>query len=189
MKKIRPEMSSPSSTTSVVQDKRIFIMALMVVLGVILHRLEALLPLPTPWIKLGLANLMTLMALIILGAKEALIVTLLRVILGSILGGTFLGPTFFLSLTGGLAGAAIMCGIYNKGKGPFSLIGISICGAYTHTFVTATCVYFFLIKQTSFFVLLPFFFSLALMTGILTGLAGNFLSREMGVQLKSSLSS
>ncbi len=164
---------------SIAHNKRIVIMALMVALGVILHRLEALLPLPSPWIKLGLANLMTLMALVYLGSREAFIVTLLRVILGSILAGTFLGPTFFLSLTGGLAGTAIMCGVYNGGKGPFSLVGVSVCGAYTHTFMTAICVYFFLIKQSSFFVLLPFFFSLALITGILTGVAGNFLSRKM----------
>jgi len=164
-------------------------MALMVALGVILHRLEAMLPLPTPWIKLGLANLMTLMALIYLGTQEAFIVTLVRVILGSILGGTFLGPTFFLSLAGGLASTAVMCGIYNRGKGPFSLIGISICGAYTHTFITAVCVYFFLIKQASFFILLPFFFSLALITGILTGITGNLLSRKIGLQLMPSQAS
>jgi heptaprenyl diphosphate synthase len=115
-------------------------MALM--LGFILHPLEALLPLPTLRVKVRLANLMTLMALIYLGTREAFIVTLLRVILRSILAGTFLGPTFFLSLAGGLTGTGIMCGIYNRGKGPFSLFGISICGAYTHTFITAICVYF-----------------------------------------------
>ena len=181
-------MLSPR-TDNIAQNKRIVIMALMVALGVILHRLEAMLPLPTPWIKLGLANLMTLMALIYLGTQEAFIVTLVRVILGSILGGTFLGPTFFLSLAGGLASTAVMCGIYNRGKGPFSLIGISICGAYTHTFITAVCVYFFLIKQASFFVLLPFFFSLALITGILTGITGNLLSRKIGLQLMPSQAS
>ena len=67
----------------------------MVALGIILYRLEALLPLPTKWVKLGLANLMTLMALIYLGTREAFIVTLLRVILGSSLAETFLGPIFF----------------------------------------------------------------------------------------------
>ena len=169
----------PSLIDDSTYNQKIVIMALMVALGVILHRLEALLPLPTPWVKLGLANLMTLMALVYLGAREAFIVTLLRVILGSILAGTFLGPTFFLSLIGGLAGTVIMCGIYNRGKGPFTLVGVSVCGAYMHTFVTAICVYFFLIKQTSFFVLLPFFFSLALVTGILTGMAGNLLSRKL----------
>jgi len=176
----------PAPIDDIAYNKKIVIMALMVALGVILHRLEALLPLPTPWVKLGLANLMTLMALIYLGTREAFIVTLLRVILGSILGGTFLGPTFFLSLVGGLTGTAIMCGIYHGGKGPFSLIGVSICGAYTHTFTTAICVYFLLIKQTSFFVLLPFFFSLALVTGTLTGIAGNLLSRKMELPLKYS---
>ena len=119
-------------------------------LGVILHRLEALLTLPTPRVKLGLANLMTLMALIYLGTPEAFIVTFLRVILGSIMAGTFLGPTFFLSLARGLTGTEIMCGIYNRGKGPFSLFDISIFGAYTHTFITAICVYFFLIKKLLF---------------------------------------
>ena len=68
-------MLSPR-TDNIAQNKRIVIMALMVALGVILHRLEAMLPLPTPWIKLGLANLMTLMALIYLGTQEAFIVTL-----------------------------------------------------------------------------------------------------------------
>jgi heptaprenyl diphosphate synthase len=92
--------------------------------------------------------------------------------------GLFLGPTFFLSLTGGLTGTRIMCGIYNRGKGPFSLVGISIFGAYTHTFITAICVYFFLIKQTFFFVLLPFFFSFALITEILTEVAGNLYPKK-----------
>ena len=39
---------------NIAQNKRIILMALMVALGVILHRLEALLPLPSPWVKLGL---------------------------------------------------------------------------------------------------------------------------------------
>ena len=88
---------NPSSVDDSTYDRKIVIMALMVALGVILHRLEALLPLPTPWIKLGLANLMTLVVLFYLGTREAFIVTLLRVILGSILAGTFLGPAFFFS--------------------------------------------------------------------------------------------
>ena len=154
-------------------------MAIMVALGVILHRLEALLPLPSPWIKLGLANLMTLVALVFLGFKEAVIVTFLRVVLGSILGGTFLGPTFFLSLAGGIAAILIMGMLYKIGKNYMSLIGISIFGAYTHTLATSLCVYYFLIRESSFFTLLPFFFSLALLTGILTGSIANTLTRQM----------
>ncbi len=161
------------------QTKKMITMATMVALGVILHRLEALLPLPSPWIKLGLANLMTLVALVYLGFKEAVIVTFLRVVIGSILGGTFLGPTFFLSLVGGIAAILMMGMLYKIGSNFISLISISILGAYTHTLVTTLCVYYFLIRESSFFTLLPFFFSLALLTGILTGSIANTLSRQM----------
>ena len=154
-------------------------MAIMVTLGVILHRLEALLPLPFPWIKLGLANLMTLVALVFLGFKEEVIVTFLRVVIGFILGRTFLGPTFFLSLVGGIAAILIMGVLYQVAKNHMSLIGISIFGAYTHTLATSLSVYYFLIRESSFFTLLPFFFSLALLTGILTGSIANTLSSQM----------
>jgi heptaprenyl diphosphate synthase len=73
--------------------------AIRVALGVISHRLEALLPLPSPGIKLGLANLMTLVALVFLRFIEAVIVTFLRVVIGSILRGTFFRPDFFSELS------------------------------------------------------------------------------------------
>jgi heptaprenyl diphosphate synthase len=178
-------MTSHPPLPELPQSNKMMTMAIMVALGVILHRLEALLPLPSPWIKLGLANLMTLVALVFLGFKEAVIVTFLRVVLGSILGGTFLGPTFFLSLAGGIAAILIMGMLYKIGKNHMSLIGISIFGAYTHTLATSLCVYYFLIRESSFFTLLPFFFTLALLTGILTGSIANTLTRQMqGITLK-----
>ncbi|MDH5459307.1 MAG: Gx transporter family protein, partial [Nitrospinota bacterium] len=64
--------------------RRMATIALLVGLGVVLHRLEALLPLPTPWVKLGLANIMTLIALVFLGFRAAVEVTLLRILLGSV---------------------------------------------------------------------------------------------------------
>jgi len=76
-------------------NHRITILSLIVALGVVLHRLEILIPLPSPWIKLGLANVTTLVTLIFFGLRDAVTVTLLRIMLGSIGGGTFLSPTFF----------------------------------------------------------------------------------------------
>jgi heptaprenyl diphosphate synthase len=108
------------------KNNKVMAMAIMVALGVILRRLEPLRPLPSPSTKLGLANLMTLVALVFLGFKEALIVTFLRVVLGSILDGTFLGPIFFLSLVGGIAAILIMGMLYKAGKNHMSVIGISI---------------------------------------------------------------
>jgi len=76
-------------------NHRITTLSLIVALGMVLHRLEILIPLPSPWIKLGLANVMTLVTLVFFGLRDAVTVTLLRIMLGSIVGGTFLSPTFF----------------------------------------------------------------------------------------------
>ena len=85
-------MMSHTLQSNLPQNKKIMTTAIMVILGVILHRLEALLHLPSLWIKLGLANLMTLVALVILVFKEVVIVTFLRVVIGSILKGDFFRP-------------------------------------------------------------------------------------------------
>ena len=166
--------------------RRLATIALLVGLGVVLHRLEALLPLPTPWVKLGLANIMSLVALVFLGFRAALEVTLLRILLGSVLGGTFLSPPFFLSLAGGLASVCIMGLLYREGRRTFSMVGISVAAAYAHTTAIFVCVFFLFIHQSAFFNLLPVFLTFSLISGILTGLLANnitqYLSKE-GVSL------
>ena len=162
--------------------RRMAVIALLVGLGVVLHRLEALLPLPTPWVKLGLANIMTLIALVFLGFRAALEVTLLRVLLGSVLGGTFLSPTFFLSLAGGLASVCIMGLLYRERRQAFSLVGISVAAAYAHTTAIFVCVFFLFIHQKVFFNLLPVFLTFSLVSGILTGLLANNITRHLSNQ-------
>lgn len=162
--------------------RRMALIALLVGLGVVLHRLEALLPLPTPWIKLGLANIMTLVALVFLGFRAALEVTVLRVLLGSILGGTFLSPTFFLSLAGGLASVGMMGLLFREGRRTFSLIGVSVAAAYAHTTAIFLCVFFLFIRQEAFFHLLPVFLIFSLISGILTGILANRLTRHLATE-------
>ena len=159
--------------------RRMAVIALLVGLGVVLHRLEALLPLPTPWIKLGLANIMTLIALVFFGFRAAVEVTLLRILLGSVLGGTFLSPTFFLSLAGGLASVGVMGLLYREGRKGFSLVGISVAAAYAHTTAIFVCVFFLFIHQNVFFNLLPVFLTFSLISGILTGLLANNITQHL----------
>jgi heptaprenyl diphosphate synthase len=152
-------------------------MALLTALGVVLHRVETLIPLPSPWIKLGLANIITLLALVTLGLRGAWIVTVSRVFLASVLGGAFLSPTFFLSLAGACASLAVMGGLFSYGKPVFSMVGISIAGAYTHVTAVFFLVYFLIVRQESFFYLLPVFLGLSLASGIITGTLANSLVR------------
>lgn len=66
------------------------------------------------------------------GWKDSFYVVLLRVLIGSLLGGTFLGITFFMSLSGGITSAAVMKLVYKRYCCAVSLVGISIVGSVVH---------------------------------------------------------
>ena len=167
------------TSDSYTPNQKMLILAILVGLGVVLHRIETLLPLPSPWVKLGLANVMALVALVWFGFREALMVTLLRIFLGAVFGGTFLGPTFFLSLAGGLAAVGTMGLVHHLGKSWFSLVGVSVSAAYAHTTAIFLCVFLFFIPQKTFLQLLPVFLTFSLVTGILTGILANHVIRHL----------
>ncbi len=77
-------------------------------LAIAIHILEAAVPSPIPGIKPGLANVIVLLALLRFDMRFAIQVALLRVVVGSLLIGTFFSPTFFLSLAGAIGSLAIM---------------------------------------------------------------------------------
>jgi uncharacterized membrane protein len=73
----------------------------------------------------------------------------------------------------------VMSWVYFYGESPFSLVGVSICTAYTHTLTTVICVYFFWVQQEFPFKLLPVFFMFLFIAGILTGITGNSIVKKL----------
>lgn len=112
--------------------RRVSFLGVLVALALALHVLEAQIPAPLPWVRPGLANLMTLVALLTLGWRPALLVTLVRVVVGSLLVGSFLGPGFLLSLAGGVAGTAAMALMGIGAWRLWSPLAVSAVGAVVH---------------------------------------------------------
>ena len=109
--------------------KSIAVFALMIALAFTLSYLESLLPfsIGIPGVKLGLANLVVVVALYTLGEKQALPIAIIRILLA---GFTF-GNTYSLiySLCGGLLSFAVMC-IAKRTK--LSETGVSVAGGVSH---------------------------------------------------------
>lgn len=145
-------------------------LALLVACGIILHVVEASLPaLPMiPGAKIGLANIVTLMALLNFGFREALIVLILRLFMASLLSGSFLTITFFLSVSGGLMGFWFLNLSYRYAGESLSLIGVSILGAFGHNLGQILMAYYF-INNLSLFYYLPYLTIAATLTGFFTG--------------------
>jgi hypothetical protein len=87
-------------------------------LAVALHVIEAAIPSPLPGIRPGMANLITLLAFFRYGWRIACWITVLRVIGGSLLIGTFLTPTFILSVAGAGRGRGARAPGPARGGGP-----------------------------------------------------------------------
>ena len=146
--------------------KKIFLMVL-VALAAGLSGLESLIPNPLPWVRLGLTNAVTLLVMILYGFREALAVTLARVFLVSLVLGGLLGPSFLLSLGGGLVSVTVMALMYSTGL--FSILGLSVGGAFAHTLTQFGLLFILIVKDWSLMTLAPPFLLLSLPTGALVG--------------------
>lgn len=168
--------------------KKIAVIAVLTALAVVLHLFEALIPIPfpIPGVKLGLANIVTLLALVLFDFKTALIIALLRTVLGSLLSGTLLNIAFFLSFSGAITATCVMAillhlALFLALHSDYNLLGISIAGAAAHN-LGQLAMAALLIRHTGIFYYLPIMLLSSVPTGLLTGI----LLRELLKYLKSS---
>ncbi len=168
-------MSSLNNTANRNENVRLTKIALFIGLGLILFIFETLIPRPLPWLKLGFAHIVTLLALYLLDARAAVIVVLGRIFLGSLMLGTFFNPTFFLSLSGGLGATLLMIILKNQCHKIFSIFGVSIAGAVTHNLIQLFVANWLIIHKTEIFYLIPLLILAAIFTGFIVAFISQFL--------------
>lgn len=157
------------------QDRRV---AAYAALAVGLTLAEAAIPLPIPGLKPGLANIVTLVVLVLFGWRMAVWVTLLRVVAGALLLGSFLTPTFVLSLSGALA-SLIILGLSRRLHPRFlGAVGLSVLAAFAHIGAQLLVVDLWLMPGASLVGLVPLFLAAAWLTGLVNGLAVARLLRD-----------
>ena len=140
---------------------------------------ETMLPRPLPWAKPGLANIATLLALYSLGVSEAWFVTLARILLGSLIIGSIFGPSFWLSLGGGLASVSVMSLAYSQTRNWFSIIGVSLLGALAHVIAQIILAGILIVQRLEILYLLPMMLWPALFAGLVVGFAALLLLERM----------
>ena len=158
-------------------------LALFVAWACVFQLIEFVFPSPFPGVRLGLANMISLVVLFQMGFVAALEVAIIRVIISSILVGTFLSPTFTLSLAGAIASTLVMGVLYKVSLKQeylrLSIIGISLAGALTHTMTQLILVYIILIKHSGIFLLTPWLLVSALIMGGSTGIIARKISIDL----------
>ncbi len=150
--------------------------------GLALFLFESLIPRPLPWIKPGLANIATIVALYFLGSAAAWIVALLRCVLGSLIGGTIMSPSFWLSICGAASSLTAMLIARRLGKKIFSIIGAGMIGAFAHMLAQAAAAGFLVAGHTAILILLPSMLLSSLLTGLIVGYASHLIVARIAPQ-------
>ena len=157
--------------------KKLVLMALLTALSLGIWVIEAQIPplVPVPGVKLGLANIVTLAAMVLLGKREAGDILLARVVLGSLFAGSFSAIIF--SLAGGVLAWAVMALTLNAFSEKQIWI-VSALGALAHNagqLLAAIAV----TKTPSLLWYGPALAASAVVTGVFTGLAAMYLLRAV----------
>ena len=152
-------------------------MALLGVLtaaAIVIAILESFIPsVGIPGVKLGLANIVILIILYELGIWEAVVVNLLRVLVVSLVRGTFLSMGFLMSLTGAAISLGIMILFYLLIK-KFSIIGVSVIGSLFHVLGQILIAMIFL-GSAYIFLYLPVIAISAIITGVFVGIVAKLI--------------
>lgn len=154
--------------------------ALLSAYAVGLHSIESLIPTPVPWLRLGLANIITLTTLYLYGLRAGMIVTFTRVIIRSLLAGTFLGPAFVMSLGGGVASTLVMWALIVVFRRLFGPVTVSIFGALTHNIVQLFLAHFLFVRRIeAILIISPVILGAGLVTGIFNGIVTSLIIKKI----------
>ncbi len=136
--------------------------------GIALYVVESLIPGPAPFLKIGLANVSSVLALMILAPSDVFLVVGTRVVVGSLLVGSLFSPSFIIAIGSGLLAATAMWMARSAGR-MFSVVGISLIGSVTHVITQVLLVMILFVRESSILFLLPILLVSALVGGLVVG--------------------
>lgn len=148
-------------------------------LALIFSYIETLIPISfgIPGVKLGLANLIIVIALYKITLKEVYVLSVVRVLLSGVLFGNYFSIAY--SLAGGLLSLTVMA-LLKKTDG-FSVMGISIAGGVFHN-IGQLIVAMLVVETFVMSYYMPVLLIAGLITGFLIGvIADQILRRLSGV--------
>ncbi len=166
----------PASSSYDRRTNTIAITALMVTLALIFSYVEAIIPYNPgiPGIKLGIANIVTLIALYKLSPKHALTVSVIRVIIAGLLFNGLFAAVY--SLAGALLSLAGMIAL--KATGKFSIAGVSMAGGVLHN-MGQLAVAALILSDTKIFLYFPVLLFSGMITGIVIGIGASVICQRI----------
>ena len=152
--------------------------AILLTLALALSYMERFFPLqfiiPLPGVKIGLANIVSLVALYLLSAKYALSIVMIRSLFTSVFAGSV--TAFLFSVTGGVLAILVMA--LSMRVRYFSVYGVSILGAAAHN-IGQIIAAMILMNSVYIGAYLTYLLVISLFTGFAVGLLSSGVIRAL----------
>ena len=159
------------------KTKKLALMALLTAISLTIFVIENQIPapVPVPGVKLGLANIVTLIAIKLLGKKEAGAVLLVRVLMGAMFAGS--PSTLLFSAAGGTLAYLVMClAVDFFGDNQLWIVS-ALAGIAHNAGQLLACV--LVVKTPGVFAYAPILAASGVVTGVFTGLAAQYLLKAL----------
>ena len=155
---------------------RIAVSAMFAALALIFSYIEAILPLSTgiPGVKLGIANLVVILALYNMNFRYAMGINVIRILVAGLLFNGLFGALY--SLAGGVVSLTVMWLL--KRTGLFSMAGVSMAGGVAHN-LGQLLVASALVSNLKMFVYLPVLMFSGIAAGILIGITASVINERV----------
>ena len=159
------------------KTKKLALMAVLTAIALTIFMLESQIPapVPVPGVKLGLANVITLTAMLILGRREAGAVLAVRIVMGAAFAGS--PAALIYSAAGGVLAYIVMCllvGVIPEKR----LWALSALSAVAHNMgQLLACV--LVVKTPGVFIYAPALIVSGVITGVFTGFGAMYLVRAL----------
>lgn len=149
-----------------------------IALALVLSYLESLIPVfaAVPGVKLGIANIVTMLAMYKVGVKPAIVISVGRIVLSGILFGNLY--VIIYSLAGGTLSICVM--IILKKLKLFSVVGVSVAGAVAHN-AGQIIVAVFLMENVNIMYYLPVLIISGVVAGIVVGIFTVYIMRNIRI--------
>lgn len=150
-------------------------------LALVCSYVESLIPISfgIPGVKLGLTNIVVILMLYTIGAKDAILISVLRIILaGFMFGNAF---SIIYSLAGGILSFVVMLLLKNTGK--LKILSISTAGGISHN-VGQLIVDALVVENYNILFYVPILIIAGIITGFLIGLLAGEIVLRIGNRFK-----
>lgn len=176
MKKI--EKKKQKKISYKLNNRIVALTGVFIALALVLSYLESLIPVfaAVPGIKLGIANIVTMLAMYKLGVKPAIVICVGRIVLSGILFGNLY--VIIYSLAGGVLSICVM--IILKKIRLFSVVGVSVAGAVAHN-AGQIIVAVFLMENVNILYYLPVLIISGVIAGTMVGILTVYIIKNIRI--------